>query len=267
MIELLFLAAPFGVVPLALRLLEAPRPLRLAVWPLAILAAASFAVPKGPWAGALAAPWAAFSALGALWGLTRLRRELPRLLETAGLLLWPVGGAHLIASRLGMEVLGFREPIVLLTAVHFHYTGLALPVLAARSADRTPWPRLHLASALAAVGGTPLLAVGFLYSRPLQLAAAWLVSLGVWGLAASQLGCRPRLRDLTARDLLAMSSASAGAGMALAAIYALGEFLHRDWLPIPTMAAGHGVLNGLGFVLGGLWAWATELSRSKRFGS
>jgi hypothetical protein len=259
MIELLFLVAPFAVVPLVLRLLDAPRPLRVAVWPLALLATASFAVPTGPWAAALAAPWAACSAVGAIWGLTRLRRDWPRLLETAGLLLWPVGGAHLVASRLGMEVLGFQEPIVLLTAVHFHYTGLALPVLAARSLEKTPWPRLHLAASAAAVGGTPLLAVGFLTSDALQLAAAWLVSLGVWGLAASQVGCRRRLHAPTARDLLSLSSAAATAGMTLAGIYALGEFLGRDWLPIPAMAAGHGVLQGLGFVLCGLAAWVREL--------
>jgi len=32
-----------------------------------------------------------------------------------------VGALWLAASRTGMQLFGFREPIVLLTAIHFHY--------------------------------------------------------------------------------------------------------------------------------------------------
>jgi hypothetical protein len=42
----------------------------------------------------------------------------------------PIGGAWLVASRLGIQPLGFGDTIVLLTAVHFHFAGFAAPVLA-----------------------------------------------------------------------------------------------------------------------------------------
>jgi len=52
-----------------------------------------------------------------------------------------VGGAWLVASRLGMRPMGIQEPIVLLTAVHFHYAGFATATIAAatlRFADLPP---------------------------------------------------------------------------------------------------------------------------------
>jgi hypothetical protein len=48
--------------------------------------------------------------------------------------------------------------------------------------------------------------------------------------------------------------------MALAATYALGDYLHRDWLLIPRMASTHGLLNGLGFVMFGLLGWLVEFA-------
>src|ERR1019366_2352913 len=42
-----------------------------------------------------------------------------------------VGGAWLVASRLGMRPMGIQEPIGLLTAVHFHFAGFATAIIAA----------------------------------------------------------------------------------------------------------------------------------------
>ena len=44
-----------------------------------------------------------------------------------------VGATWLVASRLGLEPVGIGEPIVELTAVHFHYAGFAAALLAART--------------------------------------------------------------------------------------------------------------------------------------
>lgn len=247
-IPLLFLFAPIAVVPLGLRVAGASR-LARRLWPWAAgAAAASFFFPRGPWAGALAAAWWGFTALLGVEGLLRLRgREawrLERLVETAAFLFIPVGGAWLTASRWGYAPMGFSEPIILLTAVHFHYTGFGAPILA----SRLPWKL----SGVGLVLGTPLLAAGFVLSPALRAGAALLLVASVGAMGVATLASLRAVPPRAARDLLTVSAASALLGMALAGVYAVGEFRGTLWLGIPVMAWSHGVLNGVGFVFCGL---------------
>lgn len=272
-LAVLTLMGPLVVVPLgfALLLRDAPpsRPLAvaMALQPFAAaLAAASWAFPTGHAAAAiLAIPWFGVTALAAIAGLDRLTRALrdgfPAFLVTAGLLFLPVGGSMLVLARWGMEVLGFPLVIVLLTAVHFHYTGFAVPLLAGlagRSADTPGLRRNLLAAGLPIVFAPPFIALGFMVSPALQFAGIAALVLGVWALGALQFRILPRLRRARPRDLLTLSTVAAAAGMALAGIYGAGEFLERPWIDIPSMGWSHGLLNGVGFVLGGLLAWTLE---------
>ncbi len=257
LLEGMFLLAAWAVVPLGLRLLPESRWLTLArrLHPAAaILATVSFLLSKGTVAAALALPWLALNGLAALAGLSGLkdarRGGIRSLLLTAAMMFPVVGGIHLVSSRLGHPLAGFPEPIILLTAIHFHYTGFAAPILAAL-AGRT----LGNVAGLGLVGGTPLLAAGFLFSPNLKAAAVGLLVLSVIGVALAQLGALGRLRTRKARVLLAISSLCVIAGMILAAIYEHGFYTGRSWLSIPEMAWSHGILNGVGFSLGGLVAW------------
>ena len=56
----------------------------------------------------------------------------------------------------------------------------------------------------------------------------------------------------------ATSGVSLIGGMALAAIYALGEYLTTPWIDIATMIPTHGLLNAFGFATLGLLAWRME---------
>src|SRR5205823_9970948 len=79
LLELLFLLAAWGIVPLGLRLLPDSRPMALArrLQPLAALfATISFFIAKGPIAAALAAPWLILNGLVALAGLMGLKAAL-----------------------------------------------------------------------------------------------------------------------------------------------------------------------------------------------
>src|SRR6185436_11885684 len=134
-----FLVAPVAVVPLALALVQDPgepaglRRLRRRLHPVAAAAAVvSFGFEAGPLAAALAAGWLAFTGLMAVEGLRRLSTKGfgPANLAIAGALVYvPIGGGWLLLSRLGAQPMGFLEPIVLLTAVHFHYAAFAAPIL------------------------------------------------------------------------------------------------------------------------------------------
>ena len=256
LIEKLFLLAPLVAVPLAFALLEPAPWMSGLLQPVAAAAAtASFFVPPGYVAAGLAAPWAILTGVAALEGLMRVRTyAFEEIATTLSLLLLPVGGGWLMASRAGVAPLGFGEPIALLTAVHFHFTAFLAPTLAVLAGPG----RLFTASALGILGGTPLLAVGFVFSPALKLAAVFLLVAALAGVAVLQLRALPRLKRRMSKVLLALSSAAVLAGMAVAGLYEIGFFTGRGWLSIPEVARVHGPLNGLGFAVAGLMAWTLE---------
>jgi hypothetical protein len=273
-IEVLFLLAPLVLVPLALKLLTPPEvfPFRwLARWgpPLAGAAvAASFLVPRGGLAAALALPWLALvltavpAALGMLW--SRGFSDVVAAARSVGLLFLPVGAGWLVLSRLGAQPLGFVDPIVLLTAVHFHFAGFLTLSLMAVTAGvlRDAWPRLSRASVLGAVVGTPLLAAGITFSPGLELLGATTLAAALTVFSIVLLAAARRL----ASALLALSACCFLLGMTLAVVYAVGEFAGRGFLSIARMAQFHGVANALGSLFG-LVGWAVGdagRERSKR---
>ena len=142
-IELLFLFAPLVVVPLGLELARKAVPSRSpgledaaqALQPFAAaLLVFSFWTPIGRTALLLAVPWGIVCLLTAVAGLgLLLRRELSLPGIAAGMARadLAIAAAWLLSSRLGFHLAGFQEPIVLLTAVHFHYTGFATALMAA----------------------------------------------------------------------------------------------------------------------------------------
>ncbi len=275
-IELLFLLAPLVIVPLGLavaatlesnaRLERLHRTLCFAQPFGAALAVASFWFAPGVRAGALAGVWLLVCALVGLYGLARLVRGAWRRADeacfAAGLLYLPIGGAWLLLSRLGHMPMGFQEPIVLLTAVHFHYTGFAAPLLAGaagRALARRPASALLRALfrfvALGVIAGPPLVAAGFVLSPALKFFSALVLAASLCALALITLAIVPAFRHRPAQVLLAISAASVVAGMLLALVYAVGEFRGHLLISIPWMAATHGILNGPGFALCGLLGW------------
>ncbi|MEZ4472460.1 MAG: YndJ family transporter [bacterium] len=264
--ESLLLLAAWVLVPLGLgRMPPGPadaklrRLVRHGWLPGAAGATAGILLPVGLPAGGLAALWIVPTGLLALASLLRLRHHLRRgsltlpaaLRGVAGLQI-PVGAAWLVASRAGLQPMGFVEPIVILTAIHFHFTGFVAPVLMADALEHQALGRPARVGALLVVAGTPALAAGFVLSPALQVGAALGISVGLSAVAASSLA---RLRRGPRPALLALSWLCVLGGMGLAATYALGEFTGRWWLNMADMAWTHGLLNGLGFALPGLLAW------------
>ena len=180
----------------------------------------------------------------------------------AGLLYLPVGGVWLVLSRLGETPLALGEPIILLTAVHFHYAGFAACVLAGATGRALPSAGgLFRLVALGVMGGTFLVAVGFLVSPAFKVAAivlfvASLLALTVFsGIAVRQIPRR------AARALVGISMASLVVGTLLAAAYGIGEFTGDLPIDIPQMARWHGPLNGVGFTVCGLLGWVLAEQR------
>jgi uncharacterized protein (UPF0548 family) len=264
--ELALLLSALVVVPLGLehhastRWLIVARTLQPAC---AVVLGVAFALEPGLPAAVLTAPWALVCGLVALsagwsWlGRARSGRWLEGWYELASGAFLTIGSAWLAASRAGLAPMGFHEPIVLLTAVHFHYTGFVAPLLTGWAADRLGGRALH-AAAVGTVAGTPLLAMGFTFSPALQTGAALLLSASLLLHGAGVLARRSSLAPRRGGGLLGVSAVAVLASMTLAVVYALGERTGQWWLTIPQMAASHGVLNALGFSLCGLTAWTVH---------
>lgn len=253
------------IVPLALPLARAEdrrgfepsalRVARLAQLPAALLVLASFLLPASPAAAALSAPWLLVALLFAAHGAGRLLARgvgpIEELACDAALLHLPVGAAWLVASRAGASPLGFEEPIVLLTAIHFHYAAFgALLAVAGLGRATLPSPRSERAFTLAAAGlvaGPMTLALGIAFSRALEAAAALLVAAGLVGALASALvATLPRARNRRLPvALLATSLLAAVATMGMAATFALAPLAGASPLDLATMARVHGGLNAL----------------------
>jgi hypothetical protein len=281
-IELMFLFAPLVIVPLGMelgRIMGSDTPLtRFArrIQPLAAaLAVAALWLPPGRPAGGLACAWMVVClsmTLAALLDLSSLARSRPdrstsstmqRITVAVAQLDLTVGGAWLAASRLGLWPMGIQEPIGLLTAVHFHYAGFAIAMIAAAmlqfASQRQEYRWLRWL--VAVVVGMPfVVAVGFVISPQLKLGAATLFSASVAGLAVVLRSSAKRLQSRTARVLFYVASASVFAGMVLSTAYAVADFRESDVLPIPQMARTHGILNAIGFCLPGLLGWLVEFA-------
>jgi hypothetical protein len=277
----LLMLAPLVCVPLAIGLIAPDghllpaRLYRLVVRaqpPAAMAAAGAFVLPSGVVAGLLGSIWLLFGSIVGLLGVVRLLdrslREVPELCISVGLLLLPVGGFWLAMARFGVRPLSFGDTIVLLTAVHFHYAGFALLILAGLAGRRlragAPVARgTFRLIAAGMIAGVPLVALGITFSRLLEILAVLLLVASVLALALlTLLAIAPLIARRAARALLAISALASVAPMLLAAGYASGGLVGVA-LTIPQMVVLHGAVNAFGLVLCGLLAWTLELWEGK----
>jgi hypothetical protein len=270
-LELLFLIAPWIVVPVGTQLL--PRIsnsslVRLGKKGIALqfaaasLATVSFLFPPGRIAGLLAACWLLICSAWALDGLLRIlkfhARSFSQISFAAAEVYLAVGGAWLVASGLGLQPAGFVEPIVLLTGVHFHFAGFLCCLfagLAYRRLCETRWAKPIRIALLGTILGPGMLAVGFLIGPKVKLFAAMLVVIGQCGLAAGLTRIAWQAVRGFSTFALQASAICVVAGMTFAALWALGEYPLHPFADLYRMERIHGTLNAIGFGVIGLAGW------------
>lgn len=280
-IEVLFLLGPLVVVPLGLELStrlghgdENQLAVRVAPWmqlPAAVSVVASFFFPQGAAAAILALPWFCFGCFLGFWGLMSFIRggfkSLKAVCVTMSFSYLPIGCAWLVASRYGLNPMGFQEPIVLLTAVHFHFAGFAAPLLARAAAaalgkTAVHTQRLFRAVAVGVLAGPGMLAAGFVIGPRLKVAAALLLVASEIGLAFFFLAALKAMRPRLAQVFVALSAASVLFAMVFAGIWAIGEFPLQPFVHLAQMAKFHGAANALGFTVCGLLGWTISVRRA-----
>ena len=238
----------------------------------AVASAFSFLLSPGQPAAILALSWLLVTTVIGAFGLRRILKRGPsfshEIFVDAALLYLPIGAAWFVASRFGLQPMGFGDTIVLLTATHFHFAGFAAPILAGlvgRSMIGVG-QTIHAIFVLAGiciVGGTPLVAAGITFSPMLALTGAAVISIGLTLLAILVFGwVLNKVNSFLAQTLLVVSSLSNIAAMVLACLYAYSLVAKIVIVDIPQMAMTHGILNSLGFALCGLIGW-TLASRAE----
>jgi YndJ-like protein len=273
-IEVLFLLGPWIVVPLGADLVRGAGNFKSSAvrdWLLiaaASLTTVSFFLDNRTAAAWFASSWllvcAGFAGDGLRRFLSSGAKSFRQFCFAAGEGYLLVAGAWLVASRAGIQLLAFREPIVLLTAVHFHFAGFASAVLAGL-VDETfvghRGSRLLRCALLAVVLGPAILGLAFLAGPKLKLVAALLIASGQLGLAGGMVHVGIAANKSSGRWLLFVAGASVAAGMILAAVWAIGEYPLQAFVNIRQMAEFHGVLNAVGFVVCGLLGWSVVSTR------
>lgn len=279
MIELLLLFATLVVVPLGLelaRLVNSAQSGKLGRAARTLPPFAAVATVVSLWqspglvAAVLSLPWLLLGLLLAVAGIAPLFRRTNRSLENlavgfAGIDL-AIAGGWLVLSRAGLRPMGFQEPIVLLTAVHFHYIGFATAVIVAATVylfDRSGLRVAVLQPFLWLVLLLPFaLAAGFVLWPLLRVVAAVALLASMTALAGILFWLARHLHVPTARVYLRLASATAWIAMSLAAAYAVSDHVGKPFLTMPGMASTHGILNALGFVLLSTLAFLVELHTS-----
>jgi hypothetical protein len=261
-IELLFLLAPWIVVPLATSLIpsldesDPPTVLRPAarwiIFAAAALATISFFLQTGILAASVTSAWLLVCAFFALRGVRRLLRyranSFSQFCFAAGEAYLIVGGTWLVASRLGLQPVGFQEPIVLLTAVHFHFAGFLSAVLAGLTYERlreTRWSKPLGTALTGVVFGPGLLGLAFLVGPKVKLAAVILIVVGQVGLASGMVRVASGNVNPVGRALLLFSSGC------------VGEYPLQSFVELGRMERIHGALNAIGFGICGLIGWSS----------
>jgi hypothetical protein len=277
-IELLFILGPLVVVPLGLVLCArfSPAesmglPIRIArklQLPASLCAGASFWLAPGIVATILATPWFVFGCFIGLEGLLAVIRGEFKMRKAACMIVsymyLPIGCVWLAASRLGLTPMNFQEPIVLLTAVHFHFAGFAAPLLACAvgtTIEKSSIERLRIFKVVAAgvLAGPGLLAAGFVIGPGIKMSMALLVACSEIGLALFFLGEVRAMRPRLAQLFVTISAASVLFAMILAGVWAIGEFPLQPFVHLDEMARFHGTASAFGFILCGLVGWTLSV--------
>ncbi|HUE74552.1 MAG TPA: YndJ family protein [Pirellulaceae bacterium] len=236
----------------------------------ALLLGAGQLLPQGFWAATMSAPWLLVTCAIAVAGLASAwqhrRGPVGRLVCAGGMIYLAIGGGWVLVERAGIRPLDFDPAIVLLTGIHFHYAGFALPILAGMAIGRLPG-MLSNVVALGVIASVPLVAVGITatqlgFAPVIEMIAAWCMSLS--GLGVAWLYFRLAVQQTTnpvARQLWSFGALFLTAGMLLSILYGSRSLIPLPWLDIPWMRAWHGTANALGFTIPALLGWRWHVAR------
>lgn len=209
----------------------------------------------------LAFVWWLYGILLALFAvvkcLERGWRPLHELAIDSGFMYLSIGGFWMYASVAQLEIMDFSQEIVLLTAVHFHYSSFIIPIVAGLLGRLSVNNRSVFNAMLVIIIVSPLtVAVGITYSRVIEWLAVCLYFISLY--AYGYFVLTTPFRNRVAKGFVAVSALILLMTITFSLIYAYGRLQNSFTISIETMVWIHGVTNAFGVVLGALIGWRLE---------
>lgn len=261
----LLLFGQLVIVPLGMGLLDGGGPslavalhrgARFGVRVGSVAALAALALPRGELSAAVAAlyllPVLAIGLAAVLRFAADGSRRMRDVARLAAACFLVVGAFFFVIHRQGIAFAGMPEHILQLTAVHFHFTGYGLGLMAGAVAGTS---RLGAIGAAFLVAGMVVTPVGFLSAPAVQAIGALLVVTALLPVAVGTVLSLRRIGSGAARRLLFVSSVFAWLVGGMAAVYAISEAFGRPLIPLVAMAGLHGTFAAIGVVFCGLLGW------------
>lgn len=263
---LAILLAMLVIVPLVARLADLPFRIGNRSWwyrtaslwslPSALAAVISLSLPHGSVAALLAIPWFAVTGLLAIFGLQRAFPNTHRPAEVAlsvALLYLPVAGFALVAHRAGVTF-GFSTTTMLLTVVHFHYAGCALPAFVGLLTREISGSRTYNALLAIVLVGPGIIGLGIAFSPLVELIAASVFGVVVAGVAVYTLVFVSPGKSV-GYAFVSIAAVAITLSMGVVIAYLGSGLTSVTLVTFETMLRGHGWLNAVGFALIGLVGW------------
>ncbi|MDQ0206748.1 YndJ family protein [Alkalicoccobacillus murimartini] len=230
-----------------------------------IIGAGSLLFEPGIVSGLLAGSWLGFTMWAAMIGFSRASvRGFRRVEENAidaAYLYMVVGGLWLVISRTGMDFLPFSDVIVLLTAVHFHYSSLIVPITAGLLGryihKKNERIRGYTLLTTLVIIGPLLVGIGISVGGILDISSVIVYSVAFIWLAVESIRIMIRSNDrFLARFLIGMGSTLSIIAMLFSVVYSSGVSFGQSFLSIQQMVRYHGFVQAFGFSLLILIGWS-----------
>ncbi|MDU0812662.1 YndJ family protein [Bacillus siamensis] len=170
------------------------------------------------------------------------------------------GGFWFFAYILKIPIMDFGPLIVLLTAVHFHYSAFLIPIFNGLLGRILRENRvLYRLSTVIILISPILIALGITFSKILDVIAVALYLTGLY--VNAYLVFKASFAVKTGRFLIRSSSAVLMITIAFSLIYSLGVYREEATLTISQMIWIHGAVNAFGVILPALAGWRLENPR------
>jgi len=198
---------------------------------------------------------------------TKQRVPWERLPVAGGWMFIAVGGLWFTSLIVGKSPWDYDLRFTMLTALHFHFAGFALPVLTGQLIHFSQENKLAVTKVLIItcpilLVSIPFVGIGIAGSPIIEIVASILLLTCCILMAVCQIYCAGFIKS-HGGWLLSISATALIASSIMAIIYAMGEYTGNQSLSIPIMIVSHGTLNSLGFSLLGLVGWTICQKKSK----
>ncbi|MFV9833104.1 YndJ family protein [Bacillus stercoris] len=211
--------------------------------------------------GGFALIWWIYTVFIALYAILRLwETKIHRIEETSvlfGLIYLAGGGFWFFAYADHLQIMQFAPLIILLTAVHFHYSAFLIPIFNGLLGRTIRKHRMLYSWITWVILLSPLLiALGITYSKTLDVIAVGIYMAAIY--LHGFLVFTAAFGTKTGAFLIRLSSAVLMITIAFSMIYSFGVFRQEVTLTINQMIWIHGFVNAFGVILPALIGWRIE---------